>query len=93
MKYGVLICLRWYQKFTNNIMYLLNDFWSCCSFAYALNGSSSTFVRPRLNSKTLRCTVGNEGSDYFNTLTIFVWISAADKHPITKHFIIAQYPR
>ena len=41
-------------------------------FGRPLRGSSSTLVRPRLNSKTHRCTVGNEGADSFNTFTIFV---------------------
>ena len=30
------------------------------------------WIFKRLNSKTHRCTVGNEGADSFNTFTIFV---------------------
>lgn len=49
--------------FINNIItHFLNSYWCYCNY-WTLHVSSSTFARPRLNSKFHQCIVGNEGVD------------------------------
>lgn len=60
-------------------------------FDRSLHGSSSVLIWPRLHSETHRYTVGNEGADFFDELTIFVRVSVADKPYKTKNFITELY--
>lgn len=54
-------------------------------FFWSSSSGSLMLIRTNLNYKTNRCTVGNGRAVFFNTLTVFVGISVANKFSKKKY--------